>query len=57
MDGISDIRIVGIDAKRPPIIRKEPCIDIYFELSHKVPKYWAEEFNLFAGAGLPANGW
>lgn len=45
MDGISDIRIVGIDAKRPPIIRKEPYIDIYFELSHKVPRNWAEDFN------------
>jgi hypothetical protein len=45
MDGISDIRIVGIDAKRPPIIRKEPYIDVYFELSHKVPKNWAEDFN------------
>lgn len=45
MEGISNIRIVAVDAKRPPVIRKEPYIDIVFELSHQVPKNWSEEFN------------
>ena len=45
MDGISDIRIVQIDPKRPPLIRKEPYIDLFFELTHKVPKDWGEQFN------------
>jgi hypothetical protein len=45
VEGISDIKIVGVDAKRPPVIRKEPYIDIFFELSHKVPKRWGEDFN------------
>jgi hypothetical protein len=45
VEGISDIRIVGIDSKRPPIIRKEPYIDVYFALSHKAPKNWCEDFN------------
>ena len=45
MEGISNIRIVALDAKRPPVIRKEPYIDLAFELSHKVPKNWGEEFN------------
>ena len=45
MEGISDIRIIGIDEKRPPIIRKEPYIDIYFKLSHQAPVDWCKDFN------------
>ena len=45
MEGISDIRIVGIDINRPPLIRKEPYIDLFFRLSHKVPQDWCEDFN------------
>lgn len=45
MEGISDIRIIGIDKNRPPLIRKEPYIDLFFRLSHKAPQDWCEEFN------------
>ena len=45
MEGISDIRIVGIDETRPPIIRKEPYIDIFFKLSHQAPIEWCKDFN------------
>jgi hypothetical protein len=45
LEDISDIRIVGIDDKRPPRIRKEPYIDLFFRLSHKAPKKWCEDFN------------
>lgn len=45
MEGISDIKIIGIDEKRPPIIRKEPYIDLKFKLSHKAPADWCREFN------------
>ncbi len=45
LEGISDIRIVGIDKNRPPLIRKEPYIDLFFRLSHKAPQDWCEEFN------------
>lgn len=45
MEGISDIKIIGIDDKRPPIIRKEPYIDIYFKLSHQAPKEWCRDLN------------
>jgi len=49
MQGISDINIIGIDAKRPPFIRKEPYIDIFFELSHQAPIDWCKDLNsLFA---------
>jgi len=40
MEGISDIRITGIDEKRPPRIRKEPYIDLCFRLAHKAPLDW-----------------
>ncbi len=45
MEGISDIRISGIDEKRPPLIRKEPYINLYFKLIHKAPKVWCDDFN------------
>jgi hypothetical protein len=44
MEGISDIRIVGIDEKRPPRIRKEPYIDLIFQLTHKAPVDWCHDF-------------
>ncbi|MDH5764771.1 MAG: hypothetical protein OEZ38_02055 [Gammaproteobacteria bacterium] len=45
MEGISDIRIIGIDEKRPPVIRKEPYIDLFFQLTHKAPVEWCRDFN------------
>ena len=45
MEGISDLKIIGIDDKRPPIIRKEPYIDIFFKLSHQAPIDWCNDFN------------
>lgn len=45
MEGISDIKIVGIDERRPPVIRKQPYIDIYFKLSHQAPADWCKDFN------------
>ncbi|MGB5517847.1 MAG: hypothetical protein WBO73_05225 [Gammaproteobacteria bacterium] len=45
MEGISDIKIIGIDEMRPPRIRKEPYINLFFKLHHKAPKDWCEEFN------------
>jgi len=44
MEGISDIRIIGFDEQRPPRIRKEPYIDLFFQLSHKVPDEWCRDF-------------
>lgn len=45
MEGISDIKIIGIDEMRPPRIRKEPYIDLVFKLSHKAPAEWCKDFN------------
>lgn len=45
MEGISDIKICGIDELRPPRIRKEPYINLFFKLSHQAPRDWCEGFN------------
>lgn len=45
MEGITDIRIIGLDERRPPRIRKEPYVDICFKLSHKAPADWCRDFN------------
>lgn len=45
MEGISDINIIGMDELRPPVIRKEPYIDLYFKLSHQAPADWCRDFN------------
>ena len=44
MEGISDIKIIGIDERRPPRILREPYIDLYFKLSHKPPIDWSRDF-------------
>lgn len=49
MQGISDINIIGVDETRPPFVRKEPYIDVFFELSHQAPIEWCKDLNsLFA---------
>lgn len=45
MKDICDIRVIGIDEKRPPRVRKEPYIDLFFQLSQQPPKAWCEDFN------------
>jgi hypothetical protein len=45
MTDISSIKVVGIDEERPPIVRKEGYIDLYFKLSEKAPVEWCEDFN------------
>jgi hypothetical protein len=45
VEGISDIRIIGIDEKRPPTIKKAPYIDLFFKLSHQAPEDWCNDFN------------
>ena len=34
-----------MDENRPPRLRKEPYINLYFRLSHKAPPDWCEGFN------------
>ena len=51
MEGISDIKICGIDQMRPPRILKEPYINLFFKLSHKAPQDWCEAFNRLVSKG------
>lgn len=51
MKGISDLKIIGVDENRPPTLRKEPYIELYFKLNHEAPKEWIRDFN-----ELTANG-
>ena len=44
MKNVKDLRITGIDASRPPRIRKEPYIDLVFKLSDRVTKEWCQDF-------------
>lgn len=45
LTNIADIRIIGIDEQRPPRVRKEAYIDLFFRLSTKAPEDWCEDFN------------
>lgn len=45
MKDISDIYIIGVDENRPPALRKEPYIDLYFKLNHQAPETWCKLFN------------
>ena len=47
MTDVSKIKVIGTDENRPPMIRKENYIDLYFKLSIKAPKDWCEHFNKF----------
>jgi len=40
-----EIKIIGIDKDRPPRIRKEAYIDLFFRLSEKGSIEWCEDFN------------
>ncbi len=44
MELFTDIKIIGIDEKRPPRIRKEPYIDLYFKLSQEPSVEWRGVF-------------
>ena len=40
----NEIKITGIDANRPPRVRKEPYIDMFYQLSEDAPEEWCEDF-------------
>ena len=47
MTSFNAIKIIGIDAARPPRIRKEPYVDLFYRLSEDPPEEWCEAFNGF----------
>jgi hypothetical protein len=45
MKSITELHLVGIDETRPPVIRKEPYIELYFKLNQQAPVDWIRLFN------------
>ena len=45
MEGISDIKIDGIDENRPPNAEHKTYINIFFKLNHQAPDLWCTVFN------------
>jgi len=54
MNPINDIKIIGIDENRPPQMRKEAYIDVYFKLATKAPEDWCDDFNALGRKINPA---
>ena len=54
MKNIRELKIIGVDESRPPMIRKEPYIELFFQLGHQAPKEWCQDFNrLMKDANYP----
>ncbi len=47
MTTFNEIKIIGIDANRPPRVRKEAYIDLFYQLSEDAPEEWSEDFDSF----------
>ena len=47
MTQFNEIKITGIDANRPPRVRKEAYIDLFYQLSEDAPEEWCEDFSAF----------
>jgi hypothetical protein len=45
MEGISDLKIEGIDENRAPSAKHAKYINLYFRLNHKAPEPWCSMFN------------
>ena len=47
-----EIKIIGFDENRPPRMRKESYIDLFYQLSGDAPEEWCDDF---AGFGRQLN--
>ena len=47
MTQFNEIKITSIDANRPPRVRKEAYIDLFYQLSEDAPEEWCEDFSGF----------
>ena len=47
MATFNEINIVGIDDNRPPRVRKEAYIDLFYQLSEDAPEEWCDDFVSF----------
>jgi len=46
LSGIENIKIKGLDPNRRPSLKNKKYIDVFYELSQKVPRDWCGDFNL-----------
>ncbi len=42
---LEDLKIIGMDSNRPPLIKNVPYIDLVFTLSEKASESWCKNFN------------
>ena len=54
MSSFDEIKITGLDPDRPPQVRKESYIDLFFKLSTEAPLDWCEDFNALGRRLNPA---
>lgn len=54
MSSFEEVKITGLDSDRPPQVRKESYIDLFFKLSTKAPPDWCEDFNVLGRQLSPA---
>ena len=47
MTSFNELKVIGLDTNRPPRIRKEAYIDLYYQLSEDAPEEWCEDFAAF----------
>lgn len=43
----NEIKISGFDPDRPPRVRKESYIDLFYQLSEEAPEEWCDDFETF----------
>ena len=54
MSSFDEMKITGLDPDRPPQVRKESYIDLFFKLSTEAPLDWCEDFNALGRQLNPA---
>ena len=45
----TNIKIIGFDEERPPMIQVRPCVDLIFQLDQEAPAEWCKCFSDVCG--------
>jgi len=45
----TNIKIIGFDEERPPMIQTRPCVDLNFQLDQEAPPEWCKCFSDVCG--------
>lgn len=40
----TNIKIIGFDEERPPMMQTRPCVDLIFQLDQEAPPEWCKHF-------------